>query len=105
VPATLVYWPPGDLRLLLLEARREGLDFDEAWKVAMRTVRFPKGGSGAASDLNGRAAWRQVLEATKPEWRRAYDRVPSPHGEALVALAEALDTTGSELPERFRSAA
>jgi hypothetical protein len=82
VPARRLYFPPADLRHGLADARRRGLAFDEAWVEAWAGVRWPNWTGGIAE-------WREALNATKPEWRRAYEREPSSGGAALSLLAEA----------------
>ena len=65
----------------MLEARRLGLTFDAAWRRATR-ARVWCGGTPSC--------WRIALEETRAEWRRAYQREPSPVGASLDALARAL---------------
>lgn len=96
-PPTL--WPPGDLRFGLAAARERGLDFDQAWAEAWRTVRWPRG--GGSDDPSSATAWRKALRATREEWRAAYEGRESRGGAAAAALLDGLEAGRSELPERY----
>lgn len=94
--------PAAQLRSLALDARHEGLTFDEFWDLAFppdrgwiltttprakrpaRCVVFP-------SDSPEAQAWREAIFASRDGWRRAYDRMePTPEERALRILSPLL---------------
>jgi hypothetical protein len=93
--------PLTQLRLLAIEARREGVDFDAFWQRAVRpglppvlanespsadVVRWP-------TDREDRAQFLKALEATEHAWRCAYEGLPAPRAiRAVESLYEALAT-------------
>lgn len=72
--------PAVQLRILLDDARRRGLEFEEAYGLAVGAapdykdsrIRWPH-------DTAHRQDWKRILasEKTREVWRRAYDREPS----------------------------
>lgn len=87
--------PHKQLGLLMVEARRDGLSFDEFWSRSMRPqmalvmVTDPDPPVGAVrwpTDRNDRVAWRGAILEMEAGWRRAYDREPPSRGERALAL-------------------
>lgn len=83
------------VREVLERARRDGLEFDEAWDLAFGTrmrrgVKFPH-----ATDE--RAAWKAALLAARGEFEAAYLRESTALSRALAAVDEsgAGDSDGS----------
>lgn len=72
--------PARQLRALLARSRANGRDFGSAWDFAWRSMVMPH-------DTEERRAWREALDATRSEWRRAYEGEQSPRVEAIKVLA------------------
>jgi hypothetical protein len=72
--------------MLLAEARRAGVPFDEAFDSAV-WAGWKSGGIRFPHQTHVRALYREALEATREEWRRAYEGLPSPISVALDELA------------------
>ena len=70
---------PDDLtlaRLTLVRQRRLGASFDEAWEVALAAIPpSTVGHNRSRADLE-REAIRAALDATREDWRLAYERRP-----------------------------
>jgi hypothetical protein len=77
------------LRVVLAQARREGLNFDAAWLLAMGSRR-ERGRVRFQHATNDRQFARSTLEAQREEWRSAYLREPSAMSHALRVLSELL---------------
>jgi len=90
--------PHEQLRDLAIEARREGLSFEEFWERAIRpgksplvtteTVRTTSPPTGALvwpKDSADRANAIAATNFAKDFWHRAYDRMPDTKGEAAFA--------------------
>jgi hypothetical protein len=88
VSARLRTFPPADVRLALIEAKRMGLDFEAAWEATVRPT-TGNNGNGAVTtrtakakrpplavawpgDTQIRREWREAIDTTKEGWRRAY---------------------------------
>lgn len=75
--------PVEQMRERLEVTRGRRTRFEQAWSYALRTITYP-------SDWGEAMAWRDVLDATVDEWRRAYlAEPPSPFGSACGVLAAA----------------
>jgi hypothetical protein len=97
MPAPPKYDPPCEqARAGLERARAQGLSFNEAWDRVVGRVGKP-GEVQFAHATTSRRSWREILEATRPEWQAAYDGVPSALSRALAAL-EALDESTFAVP-------
>lgn len=86
--------PPVQLRRVLERAREHGLTFDQGWYRAMGSrhptaVKFPH-------DTPARREWRTALDATKAEWRAAFDLKPTRVGGHIDALRSHFDTEGAD---------
>jgi hypothetical protein len=69
------------MRLRLEVAKRRHTPFQQAWIHALRNIKFP-------STWDEARGWREALDSTADEWRRAYlGEEPSPIGEACGVLA------------------
>lgn len=81
---------PEQLMSVLAELRRDGLDFNNAWKRAVwgsyrcrALVRFPH-------PTHERRWWRQALTRQKAEWRAAYERRETGTSRSVAFLLEAI---------------
>lgn len=88
--------PAVQVRVLLVRARLQGLEFDRAWQYALGTppsgrpnsrqglVRWPH-------DTNHRQEWKGVFEdrGTVASWEAAYCRLASPEEESFELLMAA----------------
>jgi hypothetical protein len=82
--------PPEALKELLAAARREGVNFDEAWPVAL---------AASVSTVQWeREQWEDVLSSMVETWRAAWERRESTSAESAV-LALVMPG-GTPLPER-----
>lgn len=79
---------------LLAASRRAGLDFSEAWELAIRPGQGmvltnhwdpPEGVVRWPTDSNDRTVQRRAVEATRDAWRRSYERRPATARESAVA--------------------
>jgi hypothetical protein len=114
-PPRLTPEPIHQLAGLAVEARREGLAFDEFWQRALypctKVVRAraddaPPGAVVFTSDGRQRKLSLDALEATRESWRRAYEGEPLAPGEAAVAvLMEALHAVDWSVSARSAVAA
>jgi hypothetical protein len=82
--------PPAVLRERLATARREGMDFDEAWRVALAAA------VNAAQWEGGE--WQDILSSMVETWRAAWERRDASSAEQ-AALALVMPG-GTPLPER-----
>lgn len=100
-----LYKPPHEqLYELLVEARVEGLSFEDAWVRAMRPGKPiimvtaedpPHGAIRWPTDSKERIAWQGALRSVKDSWRRTYQGRPATSRErAAVVLAEHLRPDG-----------
>jgi hypothetical protein len=71
------------VRQVLAARRRAGIPFDQAWAHAMRMVNKDD---------------RDVLEATKTAWHRAYLREPIYSGGAFALMADVADEHHDNAP-------
>lgn len=75
------------VRQRLARYRQHGYGFEQAWEWALHLesrALWPSGGFDYA-------AWRDILEETKPAWRAAYvGEPPAPQDEALIRIATAV---------------
>lgn len=90
------------LRLLLEEAREEGLTFEEAWERSVRpgvkliTTNTPDHERPPAcviwpADTRDRQVIRTITLEQRPTWERSYEGIPATPAElALVKLASEL---------------
>lgn len=95
VPARQRYAAPHEqVFVLALEARREGLAFEEFWERAVRpgkkliTTKTPHPPPEAViwpDDHADRAIVIAATESAKENWRRAYERKPPTRGEQAFA--------------------
>jgi hypothetical protein len=121
VPAPLRSYPAGDVRILLAEAKKLGLSFEEAWETVVRPGRRGRGRGAVVTtrtplakrpelcviwpgDTGDRNAWREAVEETKDAWRRAYLGEPPSRLElALSVLCGVIDDGESRLPVRYQA--
>ena len=71
--------PPTQLsEVLLPPLLRQGVPFDMAWELALRSVRWPVSRRDARE-------WSLMLDATREGWRAAYDGDPATREESAAA--------------------
>ena len=99
-------YPPSEVELLrlLVECRRRGMGFEDAWSVVVRPGRAmvlmnmvdpPELALRWPSDRFARLDVQEAIHATKAGWQRAYDRVPPlPRESAVGSLAQVWDLLG-----------
>jgi hypothetical protein len=73
-------------------ARDRGLSFDDAWRQLLPTV-WPRDSALAVQ-------WREALEATREEWRAAYEGRSTGFSRAYPVLLLDLPMTDSAPPAR-----
>lgn len=107
------YTPPHvQLGLLMVEARREGLDFEAWWSRAVRPgepvvmANHPDPPAGAVrwpTDWHDRETWRGAIASSKEGWRRAFEReTPTAQEAALAFLMPGLEALDEVARERER---
>lgn len=91
MPNHLLVDPPVELREILARLRADGVPFDHAWDRAVT------GRPGRRAPLvtyphltTARRWWKETFESQREEWRAAYDRKPSPLGDAAAELVRLL---------------
>lgn len=98
-PPRLHRLPNEQLVDLLLEARVEGLRFEDAWERAIRPGRRlvltstdapPAGALRWPTDSSDRLAWRAAIFAIKDQYRRAYELRPATRRERSVTVLMAV---------------
>lgn len=105
------YDPPHvQLGRLMVEARRQGMDFEAWWAAAVRPgkalvmVTHPQPPDGAVqwpTDRNDRVTWQHAIVDSKEGWRRAFEQEqPTPQEAALAFLAPGLEALGEVAEER-----
>jgi hypothetical protein len=121
-PKRLYELPHEQLTRLLLEAKIEGLSFDEAWERAIRpgkrtilsnTPDPPAGAVRWPSDSSDRAGWQVAIYGVRDGFRRAYqDRPPTRRELAVLKVTLLLSAAdhrpaarGIEMAPAVRSAA
>lgn len=110
-----LYDPPHvQLRALLLQAKACGLQFEEAWELAMRpgmsivmttsshapgtAIRWP-------TDKSDRVAWQTSLSETMEGWRSSYEGwTPTAAEEAVAHLSASLSVMSGAIPPGARVA-
>lgn len=110
MPAQQRYDAPHEqLRDLGVEAKREGLSFEEFWARSVRTGESPAVTTESARTIEppaGAVVWprdsidhanaRAAINGTKEGWRRAYEGEPATQGDrALLILCQiAVEASG-----------
>lgn len=88
--------PPAHVRVILAEYRRQGIEFEEAWQKALRSL--PRG-----SDKSTRVywqEWREILRWAEPWYEAAFKGWEQDFTEVFIALQTHLEP---EVKERSRS--
>lgn len=80
--------PPTQMREMLAASRKSNVPFEHAWVSAFAHVRWPH-------DTTHRNEWKDELEASKEDWRQAYERQGKPN-RALMSLYALLCQYGSD---------
>lgn len=90
--------PPEQMVALALQAREQGVPFEEWWETAVRPKRppvktstpLPERPAGCVlwpSDSAARNEWRAATDGVRDHWGRAYDGLPqTPAEKALMTL-------------------
>jgi hypothetical protein len=110
------YEPPHEqLYSLLVQARIEGLSFEDAWIRAVRPGRPivmvtagdpPYGAIRWPTDSKERIAWQLALTEVKDSWRRTYQHRPATRREtAALVLWQHLRSSGIPVSTAVASAA
>jgi hypothetical protein len=80
--------PPDQLRRRLAFLRAAGWPFERAWRrglySTMSTQGLPRIRWGNGDD---RLAWIEAFEATREEWRRAFEQEPSALTRPILVMA------------------
>lgn len=63
--------PPQQLLVELKAMKSQGLRFDYAWKISLQRVAWPH-------DKQSRHEWKDAINDTREEWRRAYYDLGAP---------------------------
>jgi hypothetical protein len=83
-------------RVALLEARARGLEFDEAWRPALRAALRPLRGKN-------RGSWKAVLVETCDAWCAAYEHASSIGPMASTRVPTLLSAALLDPPEALRA--
>src|SRR4051794_3481559 len=80
--------PPEQIRKYLTPAKRQGVEFDTAWRFAVQRTRFPH-------DRTHRHQWYRVIDEMRAVFERAYRDEHVPGGEAALSLLDAIGAEGA----------